>query len=59
MTNQELFNNAWQHFVVNGEPLGFNKEEQCCRYRDPIEVNAIRINNWAGVMRGLAGEEGT
>ena len=24
MTNQEIFDRAWEHFVINGKPLGYD-----------------------------------
>lgn len=33
MTNQEIFDKVWQHFVVNHNP--FSRDEDCCLYRGP------------------------
>ncbi len=32
-TRQEYFNNVWQHYVVNGEPLAYDQDEDTCKYQ--------------------------
>jgi hypothetical protein len=35
MTNQEIFNKVWQHFVVEGNPRSVEPEKRYCAYRGP------------------------
>jgi len=33
ITNQEIFDKVWNHFVVNKGPASFNNESGMCKYR--------------------------
>lgn len=34
MTNQEIFNRVWEHFITNGNPRAYNVGMKKCLYKD-------------------------